>query len=64
MEYMGEEYFKLKASIIKYERFILRVRFEPICLGRVVMSRSFPFFTGLGVLCACQEPSQGEGNLA
>ena len=26
MEYMGEEYFKLKASIIKYERFVLKVR--------------------------------------
>lgn len=25
MEYMGEEYFKLKASIIKYERFVLKV---------------------------------------
>ena len=25
MAYMGEEYFKLKASIIKYERFILKV---------------------------------------
>lgn len=25
MEYMGEEYFKLKATVIKYERFLLKV---------------------------------------
>ena len=25
MDYMGDEYFKLKASIIKYERFVLKV---------------------------------------
>lgn len=25
MDYMGEEYFKIKASIIKYERFLLKV---------------------------------------
>ena len=25
MDYMGEEYFKLKATVIKYERFLLKV---------------------------------------
>ena len=30
MEYMGEEYFKLKASIIKYERFILKVGLQTV----------------------------------
>lgn len=25
MEYMGEEYFKLKSTVIKYERFLLKV---------------------------------------
>jgi len=30
MEFMGEEYIKLKATIVKYERFILRVS---SCIG-------------------------------
>ena len=25
MDYMGEEYFKLKSTVIKYERFLLKV---------------------------------------
>ena len=31
MEYMGEEYFKMKATVIKYERFLLKVRAAPAC---------------------------------
>ena len=29
MEYMGEEYFKTKATVVKYERFVLKVRRLP-----------------------------------
>ncbi len=26
MDYMGEEYFKMKSTVVKYERFVLKVR--------------------------------------
>ena len=43
MEFMGEEYIKLKATIVKYERFILRVS-SFIVIAKLEVCFFFPFF--------------------
>ena len=41
MEYMGEDYFKLKNQVIKFERFILKVCSKASCLSLVVGNALF-----------------------
>ena len=60
MDYMGEEYFKLKASIIKYERFLLRVRALAASFLIEFLRNAF-FSSGVGVLCSHQASTQGNG---
>lgn len=57
MEYMGEEYFKMKASVIKYERFVLKVGSELHCL--LMALNGGALYLGVGFLCPHQTPTQG-----
>ena len=58
MEGMGDEYIKLKATVIKYERFILKVCC-PTCSYINVHYTLLFIIVGLGILCSCPKPSQG-----
>ena len=66
MEYMGEEYFKTKATVVKYERFLLKVRRLPSwgpllvhCESASACSFPSAVIIGTRLLCARETPSQG-----
>ena len=57
MEYLGEEYFKLKATIIKYERFLLRVSLVfPAQIFFAVYLVCFPVLQDLGFCVHIRHP--------
>ena len=52
MDYMGEEYFKIKASVIKYERFLLKVSVTVCVASELVMT----FLQDLGFCVHVKHP--------
>ena len=68
MEFAGNKYFNIKNTIIKYERFLLKVG-ASACNGtcsmmcscvRLILFYCILFCSGAWILCPCTAPTQSE----
>ncbi len=58
MDYVGEEYYRMRNTVNKYERYILKVMYCAVC--NLMLIGKFITFVGVGLLCACSAPTQGQ----